>query len=376
MEFEYNIPVHLIFGRGTLAQLGALSAGYGTKALLVTGTSSTKRSGLLERAVQLLKQAGVEAFVFDEVMQNPLDTTVYAGAERARQTGCELVIALGGGSIMDAAKAIAFSAVNEGDIFDYIFGIKNSDKALPVITVPTTCGTGSEGNGFAVISNSSTKDKKSLRCAAIIPKHSIIDPELMTTMPKGVLAAVGFDALCHNMEAYMASGTQPICRALAQEGMRLVSESLTQVYQDYGNLEAWEKLTMASTLGGMVIHHAGVTLPHAMEHPASGLRDIVHGKGLAALTPVIYEETIPRAPEAFETISRLLGGKGATDCVARIETLLETIDLRLSLSQLGILEEDIPWMTENCFKVSNVSILNHPVVFERDEIYRMYEKAL
>lgn len=210
MEFNYNLPVNLIFGIGKVEELGKETGKYGKKALIVTGRSSTKKSGLLDKAVNLLKEANVESVIFDKVSQNPLTTTAYEGVDLAKKENCDVIVGLGGGSIMDAAKAIAFIALNEGDISDYIFGIKKSEKALPIILVPTTCGTGSEGNGFAVLTNPENNDKKSLRCNAIVAKASIIDPNLMTTMPKHILASVGFDALCHSMEAYLSKSCSTI----------------------------------------------------------------------------------------------------------------------------------------------------------------------
>lgn len=376
MEFNYNLPVNLIFGIGKVEELGKETAKYGKKALIVTGRSSTKKSGLLDKAINLLKEANVESVIFDKVAQNPLTTTAYEGADLAKKEGCDVVVGLGGGSIMDAAKAIAFIVLNEGDISDYIFGLKKSEKALPIILVPTTCGTGSEGNGFAVLTNPENNDKKSLRCNAIIAKASIIDPELMITMPKHILASVGFDALCHNMEAYISKIAQPLTTMKAIQGIQLLGENLVKAYNDSKNLDAIEAVTWASTLGGMVINTAGVAACHGMEHPASGLKDIVHGRGLAALTPVIYEESIDSAPEKFATISKLLGGKDEKDCVAVIKKLLKDIDLDITLGDQGIKEEDVDWMAENCLKVSAASLNNHPKKLELEDLKRIYRKAL
>lgn len=376
MKFNYHLPVNLVFGRGRVAELGSIAKTYGKKALIVTGKGSTKKSGLLDRAVKYLEEAGLESVLFDNVSQNPLTTTAMEGAEFAKENGCDMVVALGGGSIMDCAKAIAFLAVNDGDINDYIFNRLVSDAALPLILVPTTCGTGSEGNGFAVLTNPDNGDKKSLRCNAIVAKASIIDSELMETMPKHILASVGFDALCHCMEAYISKIAQPMTDILALQGMELIGANLLKVYQGNGDAEAWDAVTWASTIGGMVINTAGVTVPHGMEHPASGLRNIVHGRGLAALTPPVIEESIKGAPEKFAAISRCLGGKDETDCADRVRQLLKDIDLATTLSEQGILPEDIDWMVENCFKVSAAGIANHPVTFDREDIKRLYEKAM
>ncbi|WP_143315928.1 iron-containing alcohol dehydrogenase [Clostridium sp. HBUAS56017] len=376
MNFNYCLPVNLLFGRGEISKVGKEVARYGKKVLIVTGKNSTKKTGLLDRTVNLLEEEKVKYEVFDKVEQNPLTTTVYEGVHIIKETGCDVVLGLGGGSIMDAAKSIAFSAKNDGDISEYIFGIKQGNEALPIVLVPTTCGTGSEGNCFSVLTNPETKDKKSLRTNVIIAKTSIIDPELMTTMPRNILASVGFDALAHNMEAYVSKIGQPLSDMQALYGIKLLAEHLPKIYNNPENLESWEKVSLASTLGGMVIGVAGVTAPHGMEHPASGLYDIVHGKGLAALTPIIVEDSWRFSSEKYKDISKILGGSGAEDCSEAIIEFLKKIDLKVTLGELGVKEKDVEWMAENCMKVSRPSIINHPRKFNFEEVKEIYYRAL
>lgn len=376
IAFKYFLPVNIEFGSGKVAKAGELTKPYGKKALIVTGHSSAKKSGLYDKVKDSLKAEGIDSVLFDKVAQNPLTTTAAEGAAFAKDNGCDVVVAIGGGSIMDCAKAIAFLAVNDGDVSDYIFGKKASDTALPIILIPTTCGTGSEGNGIAVLTNPDNGDKKSLRCNAIVAKVSIVDPECMMTMPKHVLASVGFDALCHNMEAYTSKIAQPFTDALSRYAVDLIAHNLVDVYKGTGSKDSWEKITLASTIGGMVINTTGVTLAHGMEHPASGLKDIVHGKGLAALTPMIIEASYQGAPEKFAKLAKLFGGEKAEDLAGKVRELLEDIELTCTLSDLGIEEKDIPWMAENCMKVSAHSIANNPVVFSQEEIAEIYKKAL
>ena len=376
MNFNYYLPVNVIFGCGKSAQAGEITKPYETKALIVTGRSSAKKSGLYDKVNDSLKAAGIDSVLFDKVAQNPLTTTAIEGAEFAKANDCDVVVAIGGGSIMDCAKAIAFLAVNDGDINDYIFNRKVSDKALPLVLIPTTCGTGSEGNGFAVLTNPENGDKKSLRSNAVIAKASIVDPECMMTMPKRVLASVGFDALCHSMEAYTSKIAQPFTDALALYAIELIADCLVDLYNGSEDSKKWEELTIASTIGGMVINQAGVTLAHGMEHPASGLKDIVHGHGLAALTPSIIDASWKGNEEKFARISRLLGGTGAADCADQVHALLEQIGMDVTLSDLGLSPEDIPWMAENCMKVSAASVANNPVVFSQEEIAEIYQKAM
>lgn len=376
MDFSYFLPVNIIFGSGKVKQAGEIASAYGKRALIVTGRSSAKKSGLYDKVKDSLRSAGMATVLFDKVSQNPLTTTAEEGAEFAKKNGCDVVVAIGGGSIMDCAKGIAFLAVNDGDINEYIFNKKKSDSALPLVLIPTTCGTGSEGNGFAVLTNPETGDKKSLRCSAIVAKASIVDPECMMTMPKKVLASVGFDALCHCIEAYTSKISQPFTDALSLYGISLIAENLVKVYEDPSYKEGWEKIALASTIGGMVINTAGVTLAHGMEHPASGLKNIVHGQGLAALAPVIISASYKGDRYKFSKIARILGGITAEDCAVKIRTMLKKLDLNVTLSDLGLEEKDIPWMAENCMKVSAASVANNPVVFTEAEIAEIYRKAM
>ena len=196
------------------------------------------------------------------------------------------------------------------------------------------------------------------------------------TMPKKVLASVGFDALCHCMEAYTSKAAQPFTDALAVYAMELIADNLVDVYQGKKGKEGWEKITLASTIGGMVINTAGVTLVHGMEHPASGLKDIVHGQGLAALTPVLIEASQKGNHFKYAKIARIFGGITAEDCAAKIRTLLHELELECGLSDLGIEEKDIPWMAENCMKVSAASIANNPVLFDQKQIEELYRRAM
>lgn len=376
MKFQYYLPVNLVFGRGKADVIGERAAALGTRALIVTGGSSTRKSGLLDRAIKQLENHGVSYVLFDKAEPNPLTTIVWKGAETARREGCDFILSIGGGSSLDTGKGIAFLAVNEGDISDYIYGKKKSDKALPVLAVPTTCGTGSEGNGFAVMTNPDTLDKKSLRCSAIVPACSIVDPQLMMTMPGNILASVGFDALCHNIDAYLSATSQPLTELMALEGVRLAAESLVSLYEGSKDLKHWDQLSLASTLGGMVINTAGVTALHGMEHPVSGLKDAVHGRGLAALAPYVFEASIKGAPHKFSALSRLLGGKGEWDFTDQIRSLITRLGLTEGLKDMGVEESDLNWLTENCFKVSAPSMANHPVVFTPEEVKEIYRKSL
>ena len=390
MEFSYFLPVNIQFGWNKVDNVADFAAPYGKKALIVTGRTSAKKSGLYDRVVAKLDAAHIEHVLFDQVDANPLTTTALDGAALAKSESCDMVIAIGGGSIMDCAKGIAFMAVNDGDINDYIFNRKTSDNALPLIVIPTTCGTGSEGNGFGVLTNPETGDKKSLRCNAIVPKVSIVDPAVMGTMPPHVLASVGFDALCHNIEAYTSKTAQPFTDALAHYAVILLAQYLVPLYKHVKAIangqeavlnkkqltKAWESVTLASTIGGMVINTAGVTLGHGMEHPASGLKDITHGVGLAVIEPVVVEYTWSANPEKFNSLARIFNHGDGSELGEALRLIVHDLDLTTNLTELGFTKKDIPWLVDNVYVVATGNIANTVAEVSRNDIEVLYKKML
>ena len=388
MEFSYFLPVNIQFGWNKVDNIADFAAPYGKKALIVTGRSSAKKSGLYDRVVAKLDAAHIDHVLFDQVDANPLTTTALDGAALAKSESCDMVIAIGGGSIMDCAKGIAFMAVNDGDINDYIFNRKVSDNALPLIVIPTTCGTGSEGNGFGVLTNPETGDKKSLRCNAIVPKVSIVDPAVMGTMPPHVLASVGFDALCHNIEAYTSKTAQPFTDALAHYAVTLLAQYLVPLYKhvkataegkpavlnEKQLTKAWEAVTLASTIGGMVINTAGVTLAHGMEHPASGLKDITHGVGLAIIEPVAVEYTWSANPDKFDALARIFNHGDGSELGEALRLIVHDLDLTTNLTELGFTKKDIPWLVDNVYVVATGNIANTVAEISRKDIEALYKK--
>ncbi|ETS92073.1 MULTISPECIES: iron-containing alcohol dehydrogenase [Veillonella] len=390
MEFSYFLPVHIEFGWNKVDSVSEYVKAYGNKALIVTGRTSAKKSGLYDRVVAKLDAAYIDHVLFDKVDANPLTTTALDGAALAKSEGCDMVLAIGGGSIMDCAKGIAFMAVNDGDINDYIFNRKTSENALPLVVIPTTCGTGSEGNGFGVLTNPETGDKKSLRCNAIVPKVSIVDPGVMGTMPPHVLASVGFDALCHNIEAYTSKTAQPFTDALAHHAVTLLAQCLVPLYRHVkavangqaGTLSdeqckhAWESVTLASTIGGMVINTAGVTLGHGMEHPASGLKGITHGVGLAVIEPVVVDYTWNGNPEKFGALARIFNHGDGSELGEALRSVVDELDLTTNLTKLGFTKQDIPWLVDNVYVVAAGNLANTMADVSREDIEMLYEKMM
>ena len=377
--FEFFLPTKLVFGKGKISQLGQICAGHGKKPLIVTGKSAAK-TGLLDRIVEQFS----ESAVFDGVIQNPMTTTAEAGLAVLRAEKCDMIVAAGGGSALDTGKAIAFMAKTGGDINDYIMLRKSGGGALPVFAVPTTAGTGSEANCFAVLTNPETNEKKSLKHPSIFPKAAILDPELLTTQPRHTIASTGFDAMAHNIEAYIANRCQPIVRALAAQGISLIFEHLENVFNDPTDVDAFEHVMLASTLGGMSISMAGVGLPHAMEHPVSGLYNIVHGNGLAAIMPAVLRMNTKRAPQRQAELADILGfGIGFSDEAAKSAAFCEAVDdllgrlkLNTTLSCLGVKHEDIGWLSNNAGMMMYSNAINNPYIPVQDDIHELFEVCM
>lgn len=383
LDFKHYLPTRLLFGRNKISLIGTIAKELGYRALIVTGKNSTKKTGLLYRVIDLLEKESITYAVFDQVEPNPLTTTIEKGVAVAKEINCDMIIGLGGGSSLDAAKAIAFSVINPGHIREYIFG-KPGNNALPIIAVTTTAGTGSEGDSLSVLTDPKTNDKKSLKSPYIYPKVSIIDSTLMTTLPPHIIAATGFDALCHAIEAYIAQRSNPLSDMMALKAIKMLSQQLTKVYENPNDLDAWDEVAFANTLGGMVIDSAGVTLPHGLEHPISGLLNVVHGEGLAALIVPLMEYTYPVLPHKFKNIAIAMGEnieeltieEAAAKSVFAVQKLLCHLNLTPTLTDLGVSPNQIDWCATNAMKTMKYAIENNPNVPTIEEIKKLYEKCL
>ncbi len=376
MITKFRNNANLIFGFGSADYIGKETAKNGKKVLIVTGISSTKKSGLLDKVIEQLNEENLEYVLFDKVEKNPTISIVMEGSRLAEEEKCDVVLALGGGSIMDASKGIAFFSNNKGDFEEHQLGKISEQDSLPLILVPTTCGTGSEVNRIAVLTKNETKDKRGMRKNGFMAKASIVDPQLMMSMPKRVLASVGFDALCHLLEAYVSKKANIMSDIFAEKGITLINDNLIKVYNDPENKEAWEAITLASTLGGYTLEAVGVCAPHAFEHPLSGYKNVAHGEGLATVMPAIIRASISGNPQKFSKLSKMLDGTDEKDCAETIENLLKAIELNISLTDLGFVSEDIDWLSENIFKVSYGNIKSNPVEFDKEDIKRIYTESL
>ena len=331
MHFNFNNPTNLIFGAGALEALGEQTLPGKKALLLISNGRSTKANGTLDRTVKQLEKAGVAYALFDKIMENPIKDVIMEGAAFARDNGCDFIVALGGGAVLDSSAAIAAMAVNDGDLWDYVFGGTGKGKPLakpgiPIVAIATTSGTGSELNGFGVISNLETNEKIGFGDPCLVPVLAIVDPMLMTTVPPKYTAYQGFDALFHNTEVMISRGVNIMSETLALSAIESIARYLPIAVRDGGDLEAREHVAYGSTLAGMTMQLTSTTAAHSMEHSMSAYHhDLPHGAGLIIISKAFYSFFIEKhvCDGQFIKMAKAMGRQDADKPEDFITALME-----------------------------------------------------
>ena len=359
MPYEFYLPTKLLYGAGCLSALGGCALP-GRKALLVTSAGqSAKRHGYLGRVEEQLTQAGVRAVLYDQITPNPTKAEVMAGAALCRKEGCDFVLGLGGGSSIDAAKAISVMARNPGDYWDYVSGGTGKGKAvpnapLPVVAVTTTAGTGTEADPWTVTTNEETQEKIGFGYEKTFPVLSVVDPELMVSVPPRLTAYQGFDALFHSTEGYLNRTASPISYLMALEAIRLIGKSLPRAVRDGADLEARGDVALANTLSGMVETLSGCISEHSIAHAMSAYHPkLPHGAALIAISKAYYQKLIRLGAcrERMAAMARALGKSDAErpeDFLTALDALQKECSVDgLALSSFGMSPEEFPALTRN-----------------------------
>ncbi|WP_319371904.1 iron-containing alcohol dehydrogenase [uncultured Ilyobacter sp.] len=361
--YDYLMPSVNFFGPGCLEVIGERAKILnGTKALVVTDKFlSSLEGGAVEKTLEYLKAAGVDAVVFDNVEPNPKDTNVYEGVKVFKENNCDMIITVGGGSPHDCGKGIGIAATHEGDICDYA-GIETLTNALPpIIAVNTTAGTASEVTRHAVITNTKTKVKFVIVSWRNLPQVSINDPLLMVGKPAGLTAATGMDALTHAVEAYISKDANPVTDAAAIQAIKLIAQNLRLAVANGENLKARENMAYASVLAGMAFNNGNLGYVHAMAHQLGGLYDMPHGIANAMLLPHVCKYNMISNLDKFADIAEFMGenvdglskSEAAEKAISAMFRLSADLGIPTSLEEAGIKEEDIKLMAENALKDGN-----------------------
>ena len=359
MHYEMFVPTRTLFGAGTLNRLGEQKLP-GKKALLmISNGKSTRASGTLARTEEQLRGAGVDYVIFDKVEPNPLKTTVMAGGAAAREHACDFIVALGGGSVMDAAKGVAVVATNDGDLWDYVaFGTGKgkpiANRPLPIVAVTTTAGTGSETDAGGVITNAETREKTAIHDASLFPVLAVVDPELTTTVPAKFTAFQGFDALFHSTEAYISRRANLMSDMYALTAIEHIAKHLPRAVRDGNDLKARTHVSWGNTLSGSVMCVGSCTSEHSLEHALSAFhQELPHGAGLIMISQAYYAHFIRLGvrSERFVKMAKAMGVEDASvpeDFLRALEKLRNDCGVGdLKMSDYGITPDEFPKMARN-----------------------------
>ena len=381
MDFEFATAARIIFGAGKLAELGRHARGFGPRTLVVSGS----RPIAAERVAVLLQKADVMATRF-VVASEPTLTLVEQGTKLAREAGCDCVIAVGGGSVIDAGKAIAALLANEGELLDYV-EVVGRGKALskpsrPFIAIPTTAGTGAEVTRNAVLSVLEHRVKVSLRSPLMLPTVALVDPELTYDLPPALTASTGLDALTQLIEPFTCNRANPMTDAICREGMKRVAQSLRVACRDGKNVPAREDMAVGGLFGGLALANAGLGAAHGFAAPIGGMFSAPHGAVCAALLPHVMKMNIAAlerkgiSRERYDEVARILTNHPTATATDGVDWVAELVrDLRIpGLSAYGISKQHTAELVTKAAQASSMKA--NPVQLTLGELAEVLAAAM
>lgn len=382
-QFDYFSPQQIATGLGSVSKVGVLSKAFGKKALLVTDEVMVK-TGIASRVTGYLTEAGIEVSVYDRVNEEPSVEHVDQGASVYEQNQCQFLIAVGGGSPIDAAKAIGAVVTHKAPIQSFMGLHKIPGPNVPLIAIPTTAGTGSEVTRVTIITDKQQDVKMLILSNYLLPTVAICDAELTVTSPKRLTAAVGLDALTHAIEAYISQKAQPITDVISLEAIRLISRYLRQAWSNGNDLEARYYMMLASTLGGLAFSNSSVALVHGMSRPIGACFHVPHGISNAVLLPTVMRFTLPGNVEKFARIAEAMGeqvaGLSRLEAAEKAVSAVERLCVDFGMSGLrctGVPEDELrrlaPKMARDA--IASGSPGNNPRVASEEEIIQLYINA-
>ena len=379
---RYYQPTEVLTGAGCLDELGRKTRRFGQRALLVCGRSAIRRSGVLDRSLSLLADARVAASVYDGIISEPTLDMVKEGVSLARTRRCQVIIGIGGGSAMDAAKAIAGLLPLPGTVEQYHAGRSLEGPALAFIAVPTTAGTGAEVTKNAVLVDVRNRRKHSIRDDSWMARVALADPSLTVSMPPKITASTGSDALSHAVETFVSTGHTSITDALASEAIRLLARSLLRAYEDGDDLEARSDTLYASLMAGMALASSGLGGVHGMAHPLGSHHHMPHGTVCGLLLPYVMKYNIEAATAKYARIATLMGTdtagmterEAANEAVSQIRALLEKLGIPRRLAPLGVSEKEFDLIIEQ--SLPSGSLKRNPRQLEAEDVRNILYQAL
>ena len=387
MNFDFNNPTKILFGSGKLNELGSQPLPGKKALLLMSGGKSAKVSGAYDRTLEQLRKAGVEVTEFAKVMENPVKEMEMEGAAFAKENGCDFIVALGGGAVLDSAVAVAAMATNPGDLWDYVNGGTGKGQplvnpGLPIVAITLTAGTGSEVNCWGVISNLETKEKIGFGYQELTPVLAVVDPELMKTVPAKYTAYQGFDALFHNTEVMMSNGVNILSETIALSAIENIANYLPRAVKDGNDLVAREHIAYGSTMAGIAMQLTSTTAQHSMEHAMSAYHhNLPHGAGLIMISVEFARYFIERhaCDEQLIKMARVMGMPNADkpeDFITALQQLQKDCGVDdLKMSDYGIQKDECMTLAVNARETMGGLFLANPCPMSDEECAGIFEKA-
>lgn len=382
-EFTFNLPVKIFFGEGISGDLSNLARLYGaSRVMLVTDRviGRTKGFAAIEAG---LKEKGIQTVVYDEMEPEPPVDAVDRAAAVMRESGCQMAVAVGGGSAIDSAKAMCMLCTNEGSVREYLFGGNRTveNRPLPLVCVPTTAGSGSEVTASSVISDPERGIKLSITHEWLIPLAAVIDPAMHKDMPPVITASTGMDALTHAIEAYVSRNAEPVSDALALAAIRLIAENIRTATYRPDCMEARSCMALASVMAAASFVNAGLGAVHGISQAMGGVAHVSHGIGNALLLPFVCEANLPGNLERYARIAALLGERteglavhqAAGRCVEAIHRMLRELRLPAALHEVNVTKEMFPEIVKGGMEYRLMPL--NPVPLKEEDIYAILEKA-
>ena len=378
--FSFSIPQHVIFGKGSLGKLPEAAKALGkNKALIISGPH-LNRIGMVDKCQAALSAAGIGSAAFTETEGNPSTETVEKAVEAYKSSGADFIVAFGGGSPLDVAKAAGILAAYGGKITEYEGGGKVPGPVVPMIAIPTTAGTGSEVTSFSVITDHSRNYKLSVSSNYLLPAYAILDPELIASVPAGTAAACGVDAMVHALEAYLSLAASPFSDMFALKALQLIGKNLRAYAANRGNEAAAEAMMMGSLFAGIAFSHARLGDVHAMSHPVSAYFNVAHGVANAILLPVIVEYNELADQGKYYDIYRCVAKAPVSEAMFSSHMLTEelrALNMELGipscLKEAGVKAEYFDAMAEDAMKSGNISV--NPRSTTKADVLELYKKA-
>lgn len=380
-EFAFSVPQNIVAGKGTIKKLPEVAAKLGGKKAFIISGPHLNKIGAVAACEALLAEAGIQAAAFTDCEANPSVETVDKATAQFKESGADFIVAYGGGSPMDVAKAVGVLAKFGGSITEYEGAHKVPGDIVPLIAIPTTAGTGSEVTAFSVITDHSRQYKLTVFSYKLLPAYAILDADLITTVPAPTAAACGMDALIHALEAYLSTAASPFSDAMAEKAMELIGGNIRRYVANRKDMEAAQAMLVGSLFAGIAFSFARLGNVHAMSHPVSAYFNVAHGVANAILLPTIvdynaladhgkyrkiynYIAQIPLGTDEFESFM----------LADEIRSLNDILGIPASLSEVGVKEEAIPAMAADAMKSGNIAV--NPRASKLEDIEMLYHQAM